>query len=147
MAFDKILVPVDFSEHSSEATRTAIDVAKRYGGSVTFLHVYQPVTYVLPEGFVMYTATQLSDVLTEFDKLLEAEQRKAQQAGIDRVAGELVQGVPSTEIVRYAREKGFDLIAMGTHGRTGIKHAVMGSVAERVVRTATCPVLTIRLPK
>ncbi|NOT25935.1 MAG: universal stress protein, partial [Acidobacteria bacterium] len=83
-------------------------------------------------------------------RLREAADRLAQRAGADstppRVTTEVVVGASARTIAEYADTNGFDLIAMGTHGRTGIAHLVMGSVAEQVVRTAPCPVLSTRYP-
>lgn len=142
--FSKILVPVDFSTHSAEAVRYAADLSRRYEASVTLAHVYQPIAYPLPEGFVLHTAAQLANMMLEFGKLLEAAKADAEAAGALRVETEMLQGIASSEIVRFAGESGHDLIVMGTHGRTGIKHALLGSVAEKVVREAPCPVLTLR---
>ena len=122
----------------------AVDVAKRYDASLCLIHVFQSVAYLLPEGFVMQSSVQLTDILDDLEKMVRSEKADAERAGVLRVDAELVEGVPATEIVRYAKDKGCDLIVMGTHGRTGITHALMGSIAEKVVRTSECPVLTIR---
>ena len=143
-ALRKILVPIDFSAHSADATAWAADLARRYDASVTLVHVYQPVSMALPEGYVLMSANALADLLTELDAAL-AQARKDLEA-TERVTAEtmLLQGVPFAEIVQFARDGHYDLIVMGTHGRTGFKHALLGSVAEKVVRKAPCPVLTIR---
>ena len=122
----------------------AVDIARRYDASLCFIHVFQSVAYLLPEGFVMQNAVQLTDILDDLQKLVYSEKADAERSGARRVEAELVEGVPAMEIVRYAKDKGCDLIVMGTHGRTGITHALMGSIAEKVVRTASCPVLTTR---
>jgi nucleotide-binding universal stress UspA family protein len=145
--FNKILVPVDFSVHAAKAIAAAADLSRRYEAPLTLVHVYEPIAYGLPEGYVLYTPTQLADMLTEFGKRLAAAKRDAEAAGALQVGTEQLQGWPAIEIVDYATQKGFDLIVMGTHGRKGIKHALMGSVAERVVRTAPCPVLTLKAPE
>jgi nucleotide-binding universal stress UspA family protein len=142
--FKRILVPFDFTAHSSEAMRIASDLAQRYEGSVTLLHVYEPVTYLLPEGYVMYTPEQLASITVEFQKRLDAARIDAEAAGAPVVETYLLEGSPAAEITEHAKEHGYDLIVMGTHGRTGISHVLMGSVAEKVVRTAHCPVLTLR---
>jgi nucleotide-binding universal stress UspA family protein len=144
--FKKILVPVDFSRHSAEAIRFAGDLSRRYDAVVQLVHVYQPVNYTLPEGIVFFTPAQLTSLLDALEKLLAASRNDAEVAGAPHVETKLLQGLPSSEIVSHAREGGFDLIVMGTHGRTGVRHAIMGSVAERVVRRAPCPVLTVHLP-
>jgi len=142
--FRKILVPVDFSVHASEAIRAAADLAKRYDAALTLVHVYETVAYALPDGFVLFTGSQLADMLSEFEKRLAAAKRDAEAAGATRVEVKQLQGAAAVEIVEFAKENGFDLIVMGTHGRRGLQHALMGSVAERVVRTAPCPVLTLK---
>lgn len=143
-AFTKILVPVDFSSHSQSAIRAAADLSKRYDASVTLVHVYQPVALTLPDGYVLYTPSQMADLLSAFDKQLKASKKEAEAAGALRVETSLLQGVIASEILEFAKQQGSDLIVMGTHGRTGIRHVVMGSVAERVLRMAHCPVLTVK---
>ena len=142
--FTKILVPVDFSSHSQNAVRVAADLAKRCDASLTLVHVYQTVSFALPDAIAFYTPTQLAEILSELDALLRAAKRDAELTGVSRVETALLQGAVATEIVEYAQKEGCDLIVMGTHGRTGVSHAIMGSVAERVVRVAPCPVLTLR---
>lgn len=145
--FKQILVPVDFSPHSDEAIQMAAELSRRFDASVTLAHVYEVVAYALPEGYVIQTATQLADLLTEFSKLLASAKQKAEAAGALRVATTQLQGAAAWQIADFAKEKGFDLIVMGTHGRTGLKHALLGSVAERVLRMAHCPVLTVKAPE
>jgi nucleotide-binding universal stress UspA family protein len=144
--FQKILVPTDFSAHSAEAVRFAADLSKRYEASVSLVHLYQPIAYAIPDGIMIFPAPQLADMLAEFQKLLDLARQEALAAGAVQVDTQLLQGVIHSEIVNVARQGAYDLIIMGTHGRTGIKHALIGSVAEKIVRTAPCPVLTVRLP-
>lgn len=144
--FAKLLVPVDFSPSSSEAMRVAADLSRRYEASLTLLHVYQPVAYPFPEGFVLYTPDQLTGILAELRQLLDESVQFARREGAPRVEGRLEQGVVASEIIHAAEREGFDLVVMGTHGRTGLQHALLGSVAEKVVRRAPCPVLTVRAP-
>lgn len=141
----KILVPVDFSANAKEALAWAADLARRYDAAVTLAHVYQPISMTLPDGFVLSSAPALVDLLNQLDRALADARRDLTDVapGI-KVDTQLLQGVPFAEIVRFAREGGYDLVVMGTHGRTGLKHALLGSVAEKVVRKAPCPVLTIR---
>jgi nucleotide-binding universal stress UspA family protein len=108
--------------------------------------VYQPVSMALPEGYVLMSANALADLLSELDGALA--KAKEDMAATERITPEtmLLQGVPFAEIVQFAREGSYDLVVMGTHGRTGLRHALLGSVAEKVVRKAHCPVLTIRIP-
>jgi universal stress protein A len=140
----KILVPTDFSEHSAYALSYAVDLAKRYDASVTLAHVYPVVNYAAAEGFALYTPEQLAELLTNLSEQLKAEEEQARALGLTRMDSSLLQGEAYKEVLSLAA--GYDLIVMGTHGRTGFKHALMGSVAEKLVRTAPCPVLTVRKP-
>lgn len=144
--FRKILVPVDFSPHSVEAIRTAADLARHYEASMTVMHAYEPVSYAMPDEFALYTPEQHMRVLDQLEGALAKVKKDATAAGASHVETTLLQGIASFEITELARIGNFDLIVMGTHGRTGIKHALLGSVTERVLRRAPCPVLTVRAP-
>jgi nucleotide-binding universal stress UspA family protein len=143
-AFKHILVPVDFSAHSDEAIRVAADLSRRYEGALTLLYVFELPIYPLPEGYALYTPTNLSDLNQNFERLLGAAKKLAQDAGAPAVQTCLLQGLPLAEVLEFARQHEADLIVMGTHGRTGVAHAMLGSVAERILRRAPCPVLTVR---
>jgi len=142
--FKRILVPTDFSSHADQALRTAGDLAQRYEAAITIVHTYEPMAYTLPDGYVLLSPQQHADVLTEFSKLLAAAKSTALAAGAGKVDIEQLQGIAANEIVEHARAGGFDLIVMGTHGRKGLSHALLGSVAERVLRHAPCPVLVVK---
>lgn len=142
--FQKILVPIDFAPHSQEAVRQAVDIAQHYSATITLVYVYEPADYALPEGYVLYTAEQISLMTTEFEARLRAARQEVEALGISRVHTRLLNGAAAAEIVAFAEDEGMDLIVMGTHGRRGLKHMLMGSVAERVLRTAPCPVLTTK---
>ncbi len=138
-SFHRILVPVDFSMHSAEAIRYAADIAHSRGASLDILHVEEPSTYAISESYATSTQPEVN-VETE----LAAAENEARTAGAVRIETERVAGFPASAIVARAREGQYDLIVMGTHGRTGVEHALMGSVAEEVVRTAPCAVLVVR---
>jgi nucleotide-binding universal stress UspA family protein len=140
-----VLVPTDFSDTADSALVYATMLAARLGASLHLLHVFSD-PYMLP--------TYAPDVYSEVPAVLreEALQRVDEELGI-RVATivlsvpaskAVVTGPAAREIVRYAAAHGIDLIVMGTHGRRGVAHLLLGSVAEHVVRTAPCPVLTVR---
>jgi universal stress protein A len=139
----KILVPVDFSEHSAMALDLAIDVAKAFGAGIHLLHCYQiqplsvaPYGIVLPESFE-------HDVYEAAARRVEEWCERVSAAGIE--AGASLSSVfPSLVISETASEIGADLIVMGTRGLSGIKHVLLGSVAERTLRLAPCPVLTVK---
>ena len=141
----KILVPTDFSEHSALALTYAADLAKRYNASLSLLHVYPVVNYAAAEGFALYTPEQLAKLITQLNVQLKAAEDSARALGVTAIGSDMLQGDAYQEILEQA--EAFDLIVMGTHGRTGLKHALMGSVAEKIVRTSPCPVLTVRSPK
>ena len=144
--FRKILAPTDFSAPAEHGLRLAANVSRSYDGSVTILYVYDPMSYALPDGYVLYTSAQLSRMVAEFERRLADAQRLVLDAGAVHVETRLRQGIAPSEIADFAAEGDFDLIVMGTHGRTALAHLFLGSVAERVVRTAPCPVLTVRAP-
>ncbi len=145
LVIQHILCPVDFSETSDRALEYALALAERLGAAVTVLHVYQLPTYALADGTLElppYLADELKKRLAE--RLEQLVRGKANTALETR--SKLSEGIPYAEILRAAKEEGADLIVLGTHGRTGLSHMLIGSVAERVVRASAVPVLTIRAP-
>lgn len=145
--FKQILVPLDLSASASAAVQLAADLAGRLQGSLTLLHVYDPLPYALPADYELYTPDQRGRLMAEIEKALAAAKRAAQTAGALEVQTKCIAGNPPEQIAEFARAGHFDLIVMSTHGRRGIQHALLGSVAERVVRTAPCAVLTVRSPE
>lgn len=143
-AFKRILVPIDFSVHALEAVRVAADLAKRFDGSLTVVHVYDPLVYSLPDGFMFLPQHQIDTLIEAFEAQLERSKRLALEAGAPRVETAVLRGTVAEEIVERATRGEFDMIVMGTRGRTGVKHLMLGSIAERVVRLAPCPVLTVK---
>ena len=143
--FTRILVPTDFGEAASRALNLAVDVSRKFGGSLFLVHAYEvPVALAAPyPGLPPLPAGYLDSF------------REAAQARLDRALAELRKefpeavgvlrsGAPWEEILEVAKEKSATLIVMGTHGRRGLKHALLGSVAEKVVRLSPVPVLTVR---
>ena len=145
MTFKHILVPVDFSANASEALAMAAELSRRFDARISLLHVFQPVSYAMPEGYMLYTPKQLAELLTAFEAQLASAKAEAERAGAVTVRTDQVQGVPAVEITEYAEKERCDLIVMGTHGRTGLQRALLGSVTEQVLRHAACPVLTVRM--
>lgn len=144
--FKKILVPVDFSDHSAEAVRTASDLSRRYDAPLTIVHVFDPVVYALPEAYVLFTAEQLDKLVSALEAQLADVKKMAAESGAVRVETRLLHGLVGTKILELVGGSGMDLIVMGTRGRTGLSHLLLGSVAERVVRLAPCAVLTVKAP-
>lgn len=143
-AAKKILCPTDFSDCARDALQDAADLAELTGATLAVLHVYQNPAYVMPVGaYLEPAASALSDLrdglVDELAKLTEPLEAKGLQ-----VETLLLEGVPYQEIVDHAKKWGADLIVMGTHGRSGFQRALIGSVAERVVRLAHCPVFVSR---
>lgn len=138
-----ILCPVDFSEASKQSFQTAVDLATRLNAEIRVIHVYQLPASALPDG-VLETPTDLEAVLEErIQKRLDAFVAENVTEGANVTTG-LCEGVPYVEITEAAEEIDADMIVIGTHGRTGLAHLLLGSVAERVLRTSDIPVLTVR---
>jgi nucleotide-binding universal stress UspA family protein len=145
---ERILVPTDFSETSEVALTYARALAGNFGAALHVLHVV-PDPYTQPWGPEAY-GLNLPDLLREMQDsaskslqdALTPEERNS--AGVHAV---VAVGNPFVEIVRYAKNQDIDLIVLGTHGRGAVAHMLLGSVAERIVRKAPCPVLTVRNPQ
>jgi universal stress protein A len=146
-AFRKILVPTDFSAAAEAATFIAGDLSHRFEAPLTIVYVFERTVYPLRDEYVLFTTEQLDRMFAEFNQRLAGARQQALDARAIEVTTRLLHGWATGEITSFASEGGFDLIVMGTHGRRGIKHLVLGSVAERVVRTAPCAVLTVRAPE
>lgn len=134
-----ILVPIDFSDPSRAALGKARELAEHWGAALRLLHAYSPPSG-LPPGFAMDPDFE-AKVAQAAEHALRDLARECGAASNVRVTVEVARGGPVEAIVAQAR--GADLVVMGTHGRTGLAQARLGSVAERVVRTAPCPVLTV----
>ena len=148
MIWKTILVPHDFSSSANHALAIARDEAKAHGARVILLHVIDLPTNFKPEAVIVPEAEGAPINIKDY-AVKQAEEHLAdlnERLGKDGVTAQtfIRLGKPEDEIVRFANENNVDLIAMGTHGRTGLAHMLVGSVAERVVRTAKVPVLTIR---
>lgn len=148
ISIKKVLVPTDYSELSEVATVYGCELAARFNAELHLLYVVDDVAPIFfdPEAAMIPLGELLEDQKSAAAKALAEMVEESWRAKID-VVREVRQGKPFVEIVRYAREKDIDLIAIGTHGRGGLQHALLGSVAEKVVRKAPCPVLTVRSPE
>lgn len=141
--FRRILVPLDFSKHSDAALELAIELARELGAEIHLLHAYElPAAVTMAYGIAIPQAVW-DGVQEAARKRLADGLARLEQAG---VPGEshLATGPAADAIVSAAQAQRADLIVMGTRGLTGLKHVVLGSVAERTLRTAPCPVLTIK---
>ena len=139
----KILVPIDFSDPSQDALEDAIDLAKTWGAELHLLHCYSIHPAAIDPYGLAYPERFEQDVREAAQSRLAEWGDKARAQGVQ--ATEHLSGrFPSDEIPAQAAELGVDLIVMGTRGLTGLRHVIVGSVAERTVRTAPCPVLTVK---
>jgi len=149
MKIKRILVPVDFSKQSLKALDVAVDFAKPLGAELVVLFVIEPIYYAVPD-LAGTAAAALGGMLEEQRKSAKQQLARLQARYARRrvtLRALLQTGMPYQAIVDTAKGIKAGLIVMSTHGRTGMKHLLLGSVAERVVRTAKCPVLTIRVGK
>jgi nucleotide-binding universal stress UspA family protein len=144
VTLSRLLVPVDFSDCSLDALEYALLFARRAGASIRLLHVLEPVCYGL--DFTLPHATKSERLREQMNKRLSDLAVAISDSGVTAHV-QLRGGLPSDSILDSARTEPADLIVMGTHGRRGLSHALSGSVAEAVLRKATCPVLTVRSPK
>ncbi len=137
----KILVPVDFTKYSDEALSYAGMMAKTLNGNILLLHVIEQFTYSISDTIqVLDHYTTLKQIA---EQMLEDKKKVMKKKGL-KVDYVVIKGNPALGIAQIAQKKGIHLIVMGSHGRTGLQNMVLGSVAEKVVRLAKCPVLTIK---
>ena len=141
--FNKILSPVDFSEFTDEILVYAVNIANRFNSELHLIHVIPNLNYftpyesfLTPENLVAIERNIEGEVGKDFDKIT-----KKLNLPFKRI---VKTGVTFVEIIDYIKQQEIDLVVMGTHGRSGIEHILIGSVAEKVVRKSPCPVLTVR---
>jgi len=144
--FRSILVPVDYSEHSKASVRYAAELAKNVGATLHVVHVWDRPTYASDAVLVRRPGE-------EHCSLAELIQRNAEndmkdflatlEFGDVKLTHELLSGDPTAKLVEELKKGGYDLVVLGTHGRTGLMHLLMGSVAEKLVRLSPVPVLTV----
>lgn len=146
MKIETILVALDFSEHADAAVADARDLAKQFGASVHVVHAFQiihpmvlPYQVEMPDAYIVESRAIATEKLNATIGSLRAE-------GVEAVP-HITDAPAAPAIVRVAEEVGADLIVMGTRGMTGVKHLLLGSVAERTLRLAPCSVLTVKIPR
>jgi nucleotide-binding universal stress UspA family protein len=148
----KILYPTDFSKHSLAALPLATDLAKRYKAELHVLHAVDwPYEFFMEEGYVVPLVTTYP---IEVDQLKKSAEQRLDKFVHDNLADieeavkkVVVVGKAFAEIIHYAREQNIDLIVLGAHGHSALASMLLGNVAEKVVRKASCPVLTVRHPE
>ena len=143
---NKVLVPIDFSDYSKSSLRYAVNFAKSFNAEIILIYVVEPVIY--PPDFSMGQIAMPS-INTEWDDRAKDELQKLAKSeiiGAVKVKTIIKTGKPFVEIIETAKEENVDLIIIATHGHSGVEHILFGSTAEKVVRKAPCPVLTLREP-
>jgi len=146
MQIKTILFPTDFSQGARAAMDHAISLAKDYQSKLILLYVIQDIS--IAEWYIP-SSLSATDLMEDMQKSAMNEMDKwgaEVSQTVKDVEKMVVRGVPFVEIIKTAKERHADLIVIGTHGRTGIDHMLFGSTAEKVVRKAGCPVLTVRIP-
>lgn len=144
----RILVPTDFSKHSQNALRYAAEFAGKFGAELYLLHVVQDLALFVPDAVAVTPplALPVSQLTAAAREALDRLARDEMLQGLN-VRQVVREGTPFYEIIQVAKEEDIDLIVMGTHGHAGLVHVLLGSVTEKVVRKAPCPVLTVRHPE
>lgn len=145
MQLKTILFPTDFSQGARAAMDHAISLAQDYEAKLILLYVIQDIS--IAEWYIP-SSLSVTDLIEDMEKSAWKEMSiwgAEVAAKVKDVEKMVVRGVPFVEIIKTAKEKNVDLLVIGTHGRTGIDHMLFGSTAEKVVRKATCPVLTVRI--
>ena len=143
---NKILVPVDFSDYSKSSLRYAVNFSKYFKAEMILIYVVEPVIY--PPDFSMGQIA-IPSINPEWDQRAKEELDKLAKSEIHgdvKVKTIIKTGKPFMEIIEAAEEEDIDLIIIATHGHSGVEHILFGSTAEKVVRKAPCPVLTLREP-
>lgn len=144
---ERILFPTDFSACSKHALKYALDFATERGAKLYILYVIPRLNVPIGSGGLTFPVSKLyDDMEREAKKNIHhlIPRRFIEKIKVENV---IVRGTPFQEIMKAARKYDIDLITIATHGRTGISHALLGSTAEKVVRTAPCPVLCVKYPE
>lgn len=141
--FAKILVPIDFTSCSAAAVDRAVALAAELDAEIVLAHVWASESYTTA-GYLDFTPRQLARLSQEALKRLDAARLDAEALGVRHVTTRLLYGKPAASIIELAEQEQFDLIVVGTHGRTGLDRWISGSVAEEVARAAPCSVLTAK---
>ena len=144
----RILVPTDFSNYADNALRQAVDIAKQYHAKIFLLHVIGDHIRQCIEDYCLSDAVvkeiEQDSMMASIDNLKKEINRLSDDSSDIEISSYVKRGVPSEEVLREQEEKDIDLIVMASHGRTGISRILIGSVAEKVMRGAKCPVMLVR---
>lgn len=139
ISIQRILFATDFSEPARQAQKYALTLAEKFGAELHALHVVPEIILPATDSYAAWTLPEGG-----MKAQLEASSRQLQQEfELQGAKRQVVMGFPVEEIMKYATDQNIDLLVVGTHGHTGLAHLLMGSVAEKLVRLSTCPVLTV----
>ncbi|RMG02523.1 MAG: universal stress protein [Nitrospirae bacterium] len=145
MEIKKVLFPTDFMEGTKDAVPYAVDIAKKYNAKLYLMHVIYEVTKASGLYVPHITLDELYRSMEEEAKNQIQKAYLEETRGFDNLEYVVKKGIPYEEIINFASEEGVDLIVIGTHGRKGLEKLFFGSTAEKVIKHATCPVLTVRV--
>jgi nucleotide-binding universal stress UspA family protein len=143
---NRILIATDFSAHSERALEYAAGMAVQFQAKLLIAHVYYPPVVAVPDAVIPMSAADMKQFLDKLYAGLDAAAAAARKLGATDVETALIVGEPWHEIVKTAHDRRSDLVVVGTHGRGAVAHFFLGSVAEKVVRKAACPVLVVGKP-
>lgn len=146
MKVERILFPTDFSEGSTHALHYAVDLVKHYNAKLYILHVIYDIAKATESHIPHISADEIYKEMNKW-AMNELETCCIEEIrGLSDVEKLVIKGTPHEEIIRFATDKKVDMIVMGTYGRTGLQKFIFGDTAEKVVRRAPCPVMTVRIP-
>ena len=143
MIMQRFLVPLDLSEPALRALDYAVELGRQLQAHLTLLYVVQSIPEVDQDASPTGLQDHLARLEAELTRDMDIHLKRVREAGLE---GDLIisHGIPYLETIEVATKGGIDLIVMGSHGRTGLRHLLLGSMAERVLRLAPCPVLIVR---
>ncbi|MFT3927691.1 MAG: universal stress protein [Myxococcales bacterium] len=143
---NKIICPIDFSPGSDHALGRAAELARAFGAELELLHVFQLPVLALPDVPITLSPTYVADLTQRIQKQLDLHARQLRDQGL-RVKTSVLEGPAAETITDHAKKFTASMLVLGTHGRSGFKRFLLGSVAERVVRLSSVPVMTVHLPE
>lgn len=147
MKVERILFPTDFSEGSYHALPYAVDLARHYNAKLYIIHVIYDIARAT-DSHIPHISTD--ELYREMSAWAEKEMERCcveEVRGLSDIEKKVLRGIPYEEIIKFATDKKIDIIVIGTYGRVGLERFLFGSTAERVVRRAPCPVMSVRMPK
>ncbi|UCH82425.1 MAG: universal stress protein [Nitrospiraceae bacterium] len=147
MKVERILFPTDFSSGAQNALPCAVDLAEHYNSKLYILHVVYDINKAVGVHVPHISSDEVYREMNDWAMEQIASCCVEEIRKLSDVEKKVVQGIPNEEILKFAADEKIDMIVMGTYGRVGIERLIFGNTAERVVRRAPCPVLTVRIPE